>query len=276
MLIVEDQPDLREYLRALLAPTCEVLTAADGQAALDLLARVAPVDLITTDAMMPRLSGTALLARLKADPAWAGIPVLMLTARADEAHRLAALTVGVDDYLTKPFAPAELLARVRALLAHQQVRRHFAAQPQEAPAAPAAPAAVAAPATPATPQAARVPAATAAEPAPPAVAGQLAQWQAQVAGHLPNEQFGPPELARLLDLSERTLYRRLGELAGFTPAAWLRELRLAQARQLLEAGDFGSVAEVADAVGFASAKYFSSVYAERFGRRPSDYRAPRG
>ena len=123
VVVVVDQPNLREYLRELLAPTYAVLTAADGQDALGLLSREAPVDLITTDAMMPRLSGTGLLARLKADPARAGIPVLMLTARADEAHRLAALTVGVDDYLTKPFVPAELLARVRALLAHQQVRR---------------------------------------------------------------------------------------------------------------------------------------------------------
>ena len=95
-----------------------------------------------------------------------------------------------------------------------------------------------------------------------------------MAAHLPDERFGPAELARLLSLSERTLYRRLGELTGLTPAAWLRELRLHQARQLLEAGGFGSVAEVADAVGFASAKHFSNVYAERFGRRPNEYRGP--
>ena len=72
-------------------------------------------------------------------------------------------------------------------------------------------------------------------------------------------------------MSERTLYRRLGELAGLTPAAWRRELRLHQARQRLEAGSFGSVGAVADAVGFASAKHFSILYAERFGRRPSEY-----
>ena len=75
----------------------------------------------------------------------------------------------------------------------------------------------------------------------------------------------------MLGLSERTLYRRLGELAGLTPTAWLRELRLNQARQLLEAGRVGSVAAVANAAGFASAKYFSTCYAERFGRLPSDY-----
>jgi signal transduction histidine kinase/DNA-binding NarL/FixJ family response regulator len=267
VLVVEDEPDLREYLRELLAPTCEVLTAADGQAALELLAHEAPVDLITTDAMMPRLSGTELIAKLKADPARAGLPVLMLTARADEAHRRTALTVGVDDYLTKPFAPGELLARVQVLLERHTVRRHFATHPDEAPDEPATDAAGPATATP--PAAVTAPAITA--PAPPA--GQLAQWQALVLEHLANEQFGPPELARLLAVSERTLYRRLGEWAGLTPAAWLRELRLDRARQLFEAGHFGSVPEVADAVGFASAKHFSNVYAERFGRRPNDYRA---
>ena len=103
-------------------------------------------------------------------------------------------------------------------------------------------------------------------------AEQLARWQAQAESHLANPDFGPAELASLLCLSERTLYRRLGELAGLTPAAWLRELRLDRARRLLEAGDFGSVADVADAAGFVNARSFAARYAERFGRRLHTYR----
>jgi signal transduction histidine kinase/DNA-binding response OmpR family regulator/tetratricopeptide (TPR) repeat protein len=281
VLVVEDQLDLREYLRQLLAPAYEVLTAADGQDALDVLAREAPVDLITTDAMMPRLSGTELLGRLRADPARAGLPVLMLTARADEAHRLAALTVGIDDYLTKPFVPAELLARVRALLERHAVRRHFAGLPPDVGPAPEERPVATPPLAPEYAPPAVMPATTAPDEAAATAANTtsasndaelLAQWQARVAPALSDPEFGPTELAGLLCLSERTLYRRLGELAGLTPAAWLRELRLAHARQVLEAGGFGSVAEVAEAAGFANVKAFSARYAERFGRRPSSYR----
>jgi signal transduction histidine kinase/DNA-binding response OmpR family regulator len=271
VLVVEDQADLRDYLRQLLAPAYEVLTATDGQDALDVLAREAPVDLVTTDAMMPRVSGTELLARLKADPARAGLPVLMLTARADEAHRLATLTLGVDDYLTKPFVPAELLARVATLLHRHAVRRQFVGLlPEAAPTAE----------PPTEPAPAETSAPTAAEPtekadAEPGAEGiqQLARWQARAEPQLANPDFGPTELAGLLCLSERTLYRHLGELAGLTPAAWLRELRLDHARRLLEAGHFGSVAEVADAAGFINARSFAARYAERFGRRPHSYRS---
>lgn len=271
VLVVEDQPDLREYLRTLLDPTCEVLLAADGQSALALLAREAPVDLLTTDVMMPRLSGMELLTQLRANPAYAQIPVLMLTARADEMHRLAALTVGVDDYVTKPFVPTELLARVDTLLARQQVRRHFATLPAEQVPLPPVIATL-----PTNAHTGLITAFPVDPPAPvfPSVAAteQLAQWQQTIAADLVNPTFGPVELAAVLCLSERTLYRRLGELAGLTPAAWIRELRLTHARQLLEAGSFSSVAEVATNAGFTNIKSFSQRYAERFGRRPSEYR----
>ncbi|QKG59202.1 response regulator (plasmid) [Hymenobacter sp. BRD128] len=258
VLVAEDQSNLRTYLGTLLAADCDVHLAEDGQAALDLLARAGtvPFDLLVTDAMMPRLSGTELLARLRANPTWADLPVLMLTARADDEHHRAALAVGVDDYLTKPFVPTELRARVRALLTHHRIRRSFAALPAEAP----------------PPAALPEDAAPAKLVLPTSTAAQLAQWQARVTPVLADPTFGPAELASLLCLSERTLYRRLGELVGLTPAAWLRELRLAHARHLLESGNFGSVVAVAEAAGFANAKSFGQRYAERFGRRPGDYR----
>ena len=250
ILLVEDHAELRAYVRNLLAAEYEVLEATDGEQALTLLAHQV-VDLVVSDAMMPQRSGLELLHQLRAAPDQQGLPFLMMTARADDAHRLAALATGVDDYLIKPFEAPELLARTRALLAHAHARQRYAAA-QPVVAGQSGPAA---------------------EPPPaPALATQLGQWQAQVADRLANEQFGPTELAELLCLSERTLYRRLGELAGLTPAAWLRELRLAKARRLLEAGGFHSVSTVATAVGFASPKYFATLYTERFGRRPSDYR----
>ncbi|MEL5996790.1 ATP-binding protein, partial [Hymenobacter segetis] len=208
VLVVEDQADLRDYLRQLLAPAYEVLTAVDGQDALDVLAREAPVDLVTTDAMMPRVSGTELLARLKADPTCAGLPVLMLTARADEAHRLATLTVGVDDYLTKPFVPAELLARVATLLRRHTVRRQFASQPPEALSSAEELARETELAATAPPDQAAAEPDGAASPFTSAEgAEQLARWQPHLGARLADPAFGPAELASLLCLSERTLYR---------------------------------------------------------------------
>ncbi len=277
ILVVEDQADLRAYLRQLLEPTYDVLEAEDGQDALAVLAREAvPIDLITTDAMMPRLSGTELLERLKASPAFRQIPVLMLTARADDAHRLAALEVGVDDYLTKPFRTPELLARVRALLTRYRVRQTYAAlpaghllPPEPEPVSEESESSIQLLTT-FSPEAEESAEETTEPPSAPD-SEQLRQWRELTVPLLSDSDFGPAELANLLRLSHRTLYRRLHELAGLTPAAWLRELRLDHARQLLEAGTYSTVAEVAYAAGFASANYFGKVFLERFGCRPSEY-----
>ena len=290
LLLVEDHTDLRAYMRQLLTPAYDVLEAADGQYALDLLAREAPMDLIVTDAMMPRLSGTELIERLKADPARCGIPVLMVTARADDAHRLAALEVGVDDYLTKPFQPNELLVRARALLARYRVRQRYATLPagellpaeaaeahgelQGADPLPADPA----PDAPgdgvdngAAEDGSPVATVLAPKTLTPAAAEQLRAWRAAVAPHLPDAEYGPDALADTLHLSRRSLYRYLHELTGLTPAAWLRELRLDHARHLMEAGAYPTISEVAYASGFASPSYFGKAFGERFGCRPSEY-----
>jgi DNA-binding response OmpR family regulator len=113
ILLVEDALDLaRVIVRELEAAGYEVLHAGDGVAALQLHASRQP-DLVILDWMLPRLDGLEVLRQIRQSSA---TPVLMLTARDEEADRVIGLEVGADDYLTKPFSMRELIARVRALL----------------------------------------------------------------------------------------------------------------------------------------------------------------
>ncbi|MRK02672.1 SpoIIE family protein phosphatase [Aeromicrobium sp. S22] len=122
VLVVDDNIDMRRYVAGLLAREYDVMTAADGLEALERIADTVP-DLIITDVMMPRLDGFGLLARLQADPRTTGVPVIMLSARAGEEGTVEGLEAGAADYLVKPFAARELLARVRVNLELDRVRR---------------------------------------------------------------------------------------------------------------------------------------------------------
>lgn len=116
ILIVEDEASLQKLLAYNLeAAGFEVMQAFDGEEALTLLAERQP-DLVLLDWMLPQLSGIELCRRLRRRPETAHTPIIMLTARSEEHDRLRGLETGADDYVTKPFSPAELLARVRAVL----------------------------------------------------------------------------------------------------------------------------------------------------------------
>jgi DNA-binding response OmpR family regulator len=139
ILLVEDAPDLAQVLaRELEASGYRVLRAAGGRAALDLHARARP-DLVVLDWMLPGLDGLEVVRRLRQVPGpGAATPVLMLTARGEEADRVLGLEVGADDYLTKPFSVRELLARVRALLRRDALLRRRRAADREDDQAPVA------------------------------------------------------------------------------------------------------------------------------------------
>jgi signal transduction histidine kinase len=123
VLVVDDNADLRDYVRRLLVDEgLAVDTASDGEAALE-SARRAPPDLIVCDVMMPRLDGFGLLAALRADRRTREVPVLMLSARAGEEARADGIEAGAEDYLSKPFSARELVARARAQIALGQRRR---------------------------------------------------------------------------------------------------------------------------------------------------------
>ena len=124
VLIVEDEAPLQELLAYnLQRAEFEVEQAFDGDQASTLVAERTP-DLILLDWMLPRISGIELCRRFRKKPDTAGVPIIMLTARAEEEDRLRGLNTGADDYVTKPFSVEELIARMRAVL--RRVRPAFA------------------------------------------------------------------------------------------------------------------------------------------------------
>lgn len=117
ILVADDDADIRELVTFKLTQAgFEVVPVADGVAALD-TARSRPVDLAVLDLMMPGLSGLDVCAELRRTPATADLPVIMLTAKAQEQDVATGFATGADDYVVKPFSPRELLSRVQAVLA---------------------------------------------------------------------------------------------------------------------------------------------------------------
>jgi DNA-binding response OmpR family regulator len=116
ILIVDDEPNIVVPLEFLMKREgYEVTVAGDGQAALDALAAGAP-DLVILDVMLPKLSGFEVCRRIRADPRWSGLKVLMLTAKGRDQEVEKGLGLGADAYVTKPFSTRDLVARIRALL----------------------------------------------------------------------------------------------------------------------------------------------------------------
>ncbi len=121
LLVVDDDPEIRDLLVQYLERAGFAVTPAAGGAQMRASLAKGPVDLVVLDLMLPGEDGLVICRELRSS-AFATVPILMLTARNEEADRVVGLEVGADDYLTKPFAPRELLARVRAILRRARMR----------------------------------------------------------------------------------------------------------------------------------------------------------
>jgi DNA-binding response OmpR family regulator len=127
ILIVEDDADIAQLVARYLGKAgfaTELVTT--GREAIQKITTVAP-DLLVLDLMLPQVDGLEVCRMLRANSATAGLPIIMLTARAEESERIVGLELGADDYLSKPFSPGELVARVRALL--RRAHREDSSQP---------------------------------------------------------------------------------------------------------------------------------------------------
>jgi two-component system, OmpR family, phosphate regulon response regulator PhoB len=116
ILVVEDEPGIQEVLKFNLGlHGHDVIVASDAEEGLNMLRGALP-DLILLDWMLPGMSGIDFARRVRADSRQKNIPIIMLTARSDERDKIQGLDTGADDYITKPFSPRELMARIKAVL----------------------------------------------------------------------------------------------------------------------------------------------------------------
>jgi two-component system phosphate regulon response regulator PhoB len=126
ILIVEDEPAIQELLAFnVMQAGFQALRAEDAESAWQQIRQSSP-DLILLDWMLPNTSGVVLAKQLRSEARTRDIPIIMLTARGDERDKILGLESGADDYITKPFSPRELMARIRAVL-----RRHIPVMPEE-------------------------------------------------------------------------------------------------------------------------------------------------
>ena len=259
VLIVEDNISMQTFISSLLQEDYHVLSAKNGREAQTLLASESTqVDLIISDVMMPEMDGFTLLDWIKQQDRWRVTPIIMLTARAAESDRVKAFTIGVDDYLVKPFSPSELKARVSSLLANVHARQEWFQEEKNSKT-----------------EEIKIPyVATDIVPIEKISERDL-KWITKVSesikSQLTDPQFSLKLIAENHQVSERQLLRKVKKITGLTPVKYRQEIQLHTSREMLESGKYNNLTEIAYAVGFHTPKYFAKLYFDRFGKKPSDY-----
>jgi len=238
LLIVEDNPEMSAFVQQILNPYFNCHAALDGTQALDIIDKTQP-DLIISDLMMPNMDGFSFREKLAEHPKFRYTPFIMLTARAGEADKIKGFTLGVDDYISKPFSAPELIARVHNLLKNKLQRQALGSEQNQ-------------------------------EEVISADEQILRTAEATVLEALDNLDFKVQDLAASLNYSPRQLSRILKKLSGMSPVEFILEIRLQKANQLIREQRYLSVAEVRYDIGIESASYFSKKFTERFGIAPSE------
>lgn len=241
LLLVDDNPEqLRLLVEALRAKSYRISVAFDGFQGYDRAVSIVP-DLIILDVHMPRMDGFALCRRLKANPATAHIPVLFLSSASEVDTKLTGLTGGGVDYILKPYAPEEVVARVQI---------HLALVAQSASNADS----------------------TTPELAAPVDEDSVLVRAVQQA--LTADLSLTPRLAEIatqLGVNERRISRAFRKCLDMSPFEYLRQERMKKACQLLAETTL-TVVVISQEVGFANAASFATAFREHSGTSPSDYR----
>ncbi len=243
ILIVEDNDDLRNYIKTSLTGTFNILEAANGYEGLKLAIQHIPT-IIVTDIMMPKMNGQELCKSIKTDTKTSHIPVLMLTAKADQKSKIQGLKVGADDYIQKPFSVEELNVRINNLIINREklkeiYRKKIVIDPSEV-----------------------------------IIENQDEQFLHQLAAYIQenigNSELKVESLTNHMHISRTQLHRKIKALTGLSTTEFISSIRIKRAAQLIEK-KADSVTQIGYKVGFLDQSYFSKCFKKQYGVNPSEY-----
>ena len=245
ILIVEDNDEMRNFLTKVLNKNYRVESAVDGVAGWEKSLKLIP-DLIITDLMMPNMDGLELTSLIKKNDQTSHIPVILLTAKSADESRLVALKSGADDYITKPFSPVLLEARVENILEQRTrlqniYRKHLLEL----------------------------------EPSKVEMASHDEVFIAKLVNfmekNIENSELTVEEMVSEMAFGRTVFFNKLKGLTGLAPIEFIREMRIKRAAQLLKSGEY-NISEITYMVGMSDSRYFSKCFKKIYGVTPSEFK----
>ncbi len=244
MLMVDDSADMCRFVRDYFRGEYNVLTARNGEDALERLRDNDGIDLVVSDITMPKMNGFELCRRIKSDLRWSHIPVILLTGIASNDGEMEGLKMGADDYITKPFNVEMLRLRVKKFIEKKEIRqKQFREKVDVKPS----------------------------EITITSVDEQFIQTAIRICEeHMSDPEFSVEVLGQELSLSRTYLYKKLISITGKGPAEFIRTLRMKRAKQYLEQSQM-QMSEIATNLGLSSPKRLTENFKSEYGISPSEY-----
>ena len=247
LLVVEDNIELLMLMNQLLSTKYHVETATNGKEAMEIIQKE-ELDIIISDVMMPVMDGLELTKKLKDDPNYQHLPIILLTAKTQEEDRAEALQIGADSYVTKPFKLSDLELRINNIVENRQrVKEEFISkigEPQPHP-----------------------------HPDIEPTADDLFLKRASecVYAHLDDSDYDRDAFASDMGASASKLYNKLRALTGLSVSSFIRDIRMKEAMRIAQKQPDIRISDLAYKVGFKDPKYFSTCFKKDFGMQPTEY-----
>ena len=242
ILLVEDNEELLMLMKTLLSYKYNVFTATTGLEALEVIGKE-QVHVVVSDVMMPEMDGNELTRHIKSTPHLSHLPVILISAKTSEEEQKHSLSIGADDYLTKPFHLSDLKSRINAIIESRQQSQNTQQTNEKA-----------------TEERSLTP-------------DEVFLLKAHdcVMTHLADGDFDRDAFAAEMGASASTLYNRLRALTGQNVSTYIRDIRMKEARRLAETQPNIRVSDLAYKVGFKDPKYFATCFKKEFGIQPSEF-----